>query len=140
MKEKSILIVSADPVLLKLLQNNLPARGYRVTSTKDTGEGLEAILNEVHPDLIILDIMMPHLDGIEVALRLRNFSEVPIMMLSTWGARNDGIRRLDFSADSYLTEPFSIEELIVSVEKVISLNHNSGNQYLITEHDPYGML
>ena len=140
MKEKKILIVSSDPDLLRLLHKNLPTMGYEVTSTKDAGKGLEAKLNEVNPDLIILDIMMPQLVGIEVALRLRNFSQVPIMMLSTWGARNDGVRRLDFSADSYLTEPFSIDELRASIEKVVSRNHNSGSPYIITGHDYYGIL
>jgi len=123
MTEKKILVVSGDPILLRLLRDNFPAKGYQVTSTKDTGQELRAVVDRVLPDLVILDIVMPQLEGIEVCLRLRQWSQVPIMMLSTWGARKGTVRGLDLSADSYLTEPFSIAELMERIEETLSWEH-----------------
>mgnify|MGYP000215086000 CR=1 FL=1 len=120
MNERKILAVSSDPSLLSLLQDSLPARGYQITSAKDTGEELKTALSETLPDLIILDIMMPYLDGIEICLRLRQRSQIPILMLSTWGTRKGTVKTLDLSADSYLSEPFTISELIARIEQILS--------------------
>ena len=119
MKGKRILVVSSDPPLLNLFQNDLPAKSYQVTHTQDTGEELKAVLNKVLPDLVVLDIMMPQLDGIEVCLRLRQWSQVPIIMLSAWGTRKGMVKGLDLSADSYLTEPFTITELMTRIEETL---------------------
>ena len=94
MKGKRILVVSSDPPLLNLFQNDLPAKSYQVTHTQDTGEELKAVLNKVLPDLVVLDIMMPQLDGIEVCLRLRQWSQVPIIMLSAWGTRKGMVKAI----------------------------------------------
>ena len=134
MKGKRILVVSNDPPFLNLFQNDLPAMGYQVTSTQDTGEGLKAVLNKVLPDLVVLDIMMPQLDGIEVCLRLRQWSQVPIIMLSTWGTRKGMVKGLDLSADSYLTEPFPIDELIERIEETLQLD-NRPSQFPINRSE-----
>jgi len=103
------LVISDDPQMLAFLNDNLGKNGCRVICTRSTGEDLKALLDEEMPGLVILDIMMPALDGIEVCLRIRHWSAAPIMMLSTWGAARGQVRGLDLSAESYLTEPFGAE-------------------------------
>jgi len=116
--EKKILVVSGDPVLLGFLHHNLHQASYQVAAAQDTGEELRKTLDGVKPDLIILDIVMPELDGIEMCLRIRQWSEVPIMMLSVWGAGKDRVRGLDLSSDCYLTEPFGIGDLTTRIEEI----------------------
>ena len=119
MAKNKILVISGDPVMLGFLQLNLRESEYQVVSTQRTGEELGAVLDEELPNLVILDIMMPGLDGIEVCLRIRQWSQVPILMLSAWGAGQDQVRGLDLSADSYLTEPFGIDELKVQIKETL---------------------
>lgn len=141
MPERKILIVSGEPALLTLLRENLPTGSYQLTDTDDSGDKLRAVVDKLLPDLIILDIMMPQLDGIEVCLRLRQWAQMPIIMLTTWGARKDMVRGLDLSADSYLTDPFGIDELIVRIEEAIAQNDTSGRlSSHLTEHDEHGKL
>ena len=116
------LVISNDPGMLRFLQQNLSGSGYEVASTQQTGEKLKTLLDEELPDLVILDVMMPDLDGIEVCLRIRQWSPVPIMMLSAWGAGEDKVRALDLSADSYLTEPFGIYELMARIGETLQRN------------------
>lgn len=141
MAEKKILIVSGDPVLRGFLHHNLPDKGYQVASTKDSGEELKAVLYQELPDLVILDIMMPRLDGIEVCLRIRQWSQVPIIMLSAWGAGRDKARGLDLSAESYLTKPLGIAELVAWIEETLSRNGPPGkpSSYL-ADHEEYRRL
>ena len=117
-----ILAVGSDPELLGLLQQELNNDGYEVVSTQDTGAGLRDELHEEHPDFIILDIMMPNLDGIGICLHLRQWTQVPIMMLSTWGTLDGMVRGLDLGAESYLTEPFGIDELKTQINETIKRN------------------
>ena len=121
-KKNKILIVSDDPQLLGVLQDNLPDNGYQVMSTRDNGEGLKGILDEVLPNLVILDVIMPWLEGIELCLRIRRWCETPIIMLSSWGTPKDKVRSLDLNADGYLTEPFNIEDLMVRIDHTIYHN------------------
>ena len=122
MAKIKILVISKDLVMLEFLQQNLSESYYEVASTQRTGEELRAALNYELPDLVILDIMMPGLDGIEVCLHIRQWSQVPIMMLSAWGAGHGKVRGLDLSADSYLTEPFGIDEVMVRIKEVLQRN------------------
>ena len=124
--KRRILVISSDPALEALLGHNLGERGYRVAKWRGSGEGLEAVLGEVRPALVLLDIQMPLLDGIEMCLRIRQCSAVPIIMLSTWGAGKDRVRGLDLSADSYLTEPFDIEQLLARIEDTLPNSCDSG--------------
>ena len=110
------LVVSSDPVMLRFLQQNLSEHGYQVVTTQHTGEELKVELDRELPDLVVLDIMMPEMDGIEVCLRIRQWSQVPVLMLSTWGAGEDRVRGLDLIADSYLTEPFGIDGVMKKIE------------------------
>ena len=118
------LIVSSDPVLLSFLHRNLNTNGYQMASTSYTNEALKTVLEKESPDIIILDIMMPALDGIEVCLRIRQWSDSPILMLTTWGAGGDRVRGLDLLADSYLTEPFGIDGVVAWIEEALRRSFN----------------
>lgn len=113
-----ILVVDDDPAISRLLSTNLRARGYEVTVAIDGDEALRLIEGELF-DLIVLDIMMPHLDGVEVCRRVRDWSRVPIIMLSARGDENDKVRCLDLGADDYLTKPFGIAELIARIKTAL---------------------
>lgn len=120
--EKKILVVSNEAELLGFLQHNLPEGGYKVTSVADTAADLKEIVNHFLPDLIILDILMPWLDGIEVCLRIRQWCQAPVIMLSTWDTDRDTIRSLDLSSNNYLTEPFGMTELMTHIEETLHRN------------------
>ena len=123
MSESKILAISNDSALLGFLQQNFGEDGYQLVSTQHTEELLIEVLGKESPDLIILDIVMPNLAGIETCLRIRQWSGVPIMMLSVWGAGKDKVRGLDLGADSYLTEPFGIDELTARIERALQRNY-----------------
>ncbi len=122
MPNVKVLVISSDPVLQGFLQRNLREYGYQSYSTKDCGEGLRALLDAEVADLVLLDAMMPTMEGIEVSLRIRQWCQVPILMLSAWGAGRDKVRRLDFSSDDYLTEPLDAAGLISHIENVLRRN------------------
>jgi two-component system, OmpR family, KDP operon response regulator KdpE len=115
MDKKRILIVDDDPAILRLLGANLKARGYEVATATNGEESLEALQNE-SIDLIILDLMMPKVDGVEVCRRIRQWSDVPIIILSARGDEKDKVRCLELGADDYLTKPFGIAELMARIK------------------------
>ncbi len=112
-----ILIVDDDLAVLKLLRANLQAGGYETIAALDGAEALQAIEKEA-PDLIILDIVMPKMDGFEVCRRVREWSQVPIIMLTARDDEKDKVECLDFGADDYLTKPFGVKELLARVRSV----------------------
>ncbi len=114
MLQQRILIVEDDQPLLKFLRANLKARGYDVFVATDGQEALEQVEKEL-PDLILLDINLPKLDGIEVCKRLRQWSKIPILMVSARGQESDKVACLDLGADDYITKPFGVEELMARV-------------------------
>ncbi len=115
MDKKCILIVDDDPAILRLLSANLKARGYEVVTSTNGEECLETVqANFV--DLIILDLMMPRVDGLEVCRRIREWSDVPIIILSARGNENDKVKCLESGADDYLTKPFGIAELLARIK------------------------
>lgn len=105
-----ILVIGSDPAMLRFLERNFGENDYLVANTLRTDEELKTLLDKEMPNLVILDVIMPDLDGIEICLRIRQWSQAPIMMLSAWGAGEDEVRGLDLSAESYLTEPFGVAE------------------------------
>lgn len=115
MDKKRIMIVDDDPAILRLLSTNLKARGYEVVTATNGEESLEAVQN-VFVDLIILDLMMPKVDGVEVVRRVREWSDVPIIILSARGDENAKVKCLELGADDYLTKPFGIAELIARIK------------------------
>ena len=112
-RKHKILIVEDDAKISRVLQLELEHEGYTVETAADGLAGLERALKE--PDLVILDVMLPKLDGIEVCRRVRAKSKVPIIMLTAKDAIPDRVSGLDSGADDYLTKPFSIEELLARV-------------------------
>ena len=117
-----ILAISSDSELKDFLDRELSNGKYEVVGTKDTGLTLRDKIDKEKPDFIILDIMMPTLDGIEVCLRLRQWTKLPIMMLTKWGANDGTVRGLNLISDSYLTEPFGTDTLNTRIEETIKRN------------------
>jgi DNA-binding response OmpR family regulator len=118
MKRTKILIVDDDPATLKLVQVNLKSVGYETMVAKDGIEALE-IWKTWLPELVILDIMMPGMDGFEVCRRIREHSHIPIIMLSARGGSLDKVKCLNLGADDYITKPFGVDELIARVNAVL---------------------
>jgi len=117
--KKRLLVLSGDPVLQGFFHRNFREESYPVMDTPAAGEALANLLSRVQPDLIILDIGMPHLDGIETCLRIRQCSQVPVIMLSAWGTPGGRVKGLDLGSDSYLTEPFGVAVLREQIETAI---------------------
>jgi DNA-binding response OmpR family regulator len=117
-KKTTILTADDDPQILRLVARNLQLDGYEVIAVADGQAALEQI--EAHaPDLVLLDIMMPRMDGFTLTQRVREFSSVPIILLTARGQDQDKIHGLDLGADDYLTKPFSVEELLARVRAVM---------------------
>ncbi|MCD6289967.1 MAG: response regulator transcription factor [Anaerolineae bacterium] len=118
MSELKILIVDDDANLLRFLEVNLTSRGYQVIQARDGVEALEQF-RQHKPDLIILDLMMPRLDGWQVCQRIREDSIVPIIVLSARGDEDGKVEALYLGADDYLTKPFGVRELLARVQAVL---------------------
>jgi DNA-binding response OmpR family regulator len=116
--DKSILIVEDDQTLLETLAYNLEREGYTVQSATDGPAGLEAARSS-HPDLIVLDVMLPELDGLSVCRILRREMEVPVIMLTARSSEVDKIIGLDSGADDYITKPFSLGEFLARVRAAL---------------------
>lgn len=117
-KKSMILTADDDPQLLRLVARNLELEGYEVLQASDGQQALDLIESRA-PTLVLLDVMMPRLDGFAVLERLREFSSTPVIMLTARGQDQDKIRGLDLGADDYLIKPFSIEELLARVRAVL---------------------
>ncbi|HJT57636.1 MAG TPA: response regulator transcription factor [Ktedonobacteraceae bacterium] len=117
-KKTTIVAADDDPQLLRLITRNLEFEGYTVIPTSDGQQALEQI--EAHaPDLVLLDVMMPKMDGFTVCQRVREFSAVPIIIVTARGQDQDKVHGLDLGADDYLTKPFSVDELLARVRAVL---------------------
>ena len=101
-----ILSISRDPVLVSFLERGLNGDEYEVFNTQLEGAYLKDVIDSEKPDFVVLDIIMPSLDGIGICLQLRQWTQVPIMMLSTWGADSGTVKGLSLGSEDYLSEPF----------------------------------
>ena len=118
MPKEKVLIVDDEARILRLVRSNLEPQGYKVLTAMDGESALTAAeMND--PDLIILDLMLPRLDGFEVCRRLREFSTVPIIILTAKGEEVDKVKGLDAGADDYLTKPFGVPELLARIKAVL---------------------
>src|SRR6266699_5094995 len=117
-KKTTILAADDDPQLLRLMTRNLQLEGYDVIAASDGQQALELVENN-NLDLLLLDVMMPRMDGFTVCQRVREFSAVPIIIVTARGQDQDKVRGLDLGADDYLTKPFSIDELLARVRAVL---------------------
>ena len=118
MSKTRILIVDDELSIIKFLRANLESKGYEVLIAMNGAEALKVFEMEL-PDLALLDITMPKMNGFEVCRRLREWSQVPIIMLSARGDESDKVKCLDLGADDYITKPFGKDELIARVKAVI---------------------
>jgi two-component system KDP operon response regulator KdpE len=115
MNEKPrILVVDDEPQLTRVLRTGLTSRGYDVRAAADGLAGFETF-TDWHPDLVITDLAMPAMDGLELCRRLRAISQVPIIVLSAKGEEKTKVEALDLGADDYITKPFGIDELLARV-------------------------
>jgi two-component system KDP operon response regulator KdpE len=117
-----VLVIDDEPAIRRTLTAGLQARGYEVR-TAGTGEEGLSILATHPPDLVILDLGLPDVDGVEVCRRLRRWSTVPVLVLSAEGSDERKVRALDEGADDYVTKPFSMPELLARVR--VALRHHA---------------
>ncbi len=122
-----ILVADDEPRYLWAVRINLEARGYEVLTAGDGQEAVELAARE-EPDLIILDIRMPNLDGYEACRRIREFSTVPVIMLTAMAEDGDKVKGLDIGADDYVTKPFSVEELLARTRAALRRAEFSSGQ------------
>jgi DNA-binding response OmpR family regulator len=115
---KRILIVDDEPRYLRLLEANLRTEGYEVVTAQD-GMQAVSIFSDQPIDLVLMDVMMPKLDGFGATQRIREFSSTPIIILTAKGDEQDRVRGLDLGADDYLIKPFSATELLARVRAVL---------------------
>lgn len=113
-----ILIIDDEIQIRRFLRLSLEAHGYQVKEAVNGNEGLNLIMMS-HPDCIILDLSLPDMDGLEVLMKLREWSNIPIIVLSVRNSENDKIELLDAGANDYLTKPFSIGELLARIRAVM---------------------
>lgn len=114
----TILVVDDDAPMREFVGRNLAARQFEVIYAANGLEALPQVRHE-QPDLVILDIMMPYLDGYETCRRLRTFSDVPVIVLTAMGGERDIVEALDCGADDCLTKPFGVEELMARVRSAL---------------------
>jgi DNA-binding response OmpR family regulator len=117
-QNKTILVVDDDPRYTRLVEVNLVTEGYNVRTASDGQQAVEAVATD-QPDLILLDVMMPIMDGFTACERIREFSNVPIIILTAKGEERDRVRGLDAGADDYIVKPFSAHELLARVRAVL---------------------
>ncbi len=113
-----ILVVEDDIAILKVLQRSLTFEGYQVDTAEDGETALVSMQNH-HPDLVILDLMLPVMDGIEVCRRVRVSDKVPILILTARDSVKDRVTGLDAGADDYLVKPFELDELLARVRALL---------------------
>jgi DNA-binding response OmpR family regulator len=122
MKTK-ILLVDDDQTLLSLLTQYLRESNFEVLATPNGQTGLRLAYNE-HPDLVLLDVMLPGMDGWEICARLRELSDIPIIMLTAKATEADKLRGFRLGVDDYVTKPFSFAELVARIQAVLGRQHD----------------
>ena len=122
---RHVLIVEDEPKLAQVLENYLKNSGY-VTSRLDDGNGVVAWIRDHSPDLVLLDIMLPGTDGIDICRATREFSEVPIIMVTARVEEVDRLLGLELGADDYICKPFSPREVVARVKSVLRRAHSEG--------------
>ena len=125
MAEKKILVVDDEPRMVDFIKINLEMEGFFVITASDGYQAIEKVVKEM-PDLVILDVMMPDMDGFETIKEIRKISSVPVIFLSVKGEEFDRVRGLDLGADDYVTKPFSPRELVSRIKAVLRRTEEKG--------------
>jgi DNA-binding response OmpR family regulator len=123
---RTILVVDDEPTLRETLAENLEIEGFRVVTAADGREALDRFHESSPPDLVILDLMLPELSGIEVCRVIRRESDVPILMLTARDSELDKVVGLELGADDYVTKPFGLRELLARVRALIRRSERTG--------------
>jgi len=113
-----ILVVDDEPHVLRLVKANLESSGYKVVTATDGEKAVDLVAKE-RPDLVLLDLMLPQMDGYTACSRIREFSTVPVIMLTARSAQVDLVHGFEVGADDYLTKPFDVTELLMRVQAVL---------------------
>jgi two-component system, OmpR family, KDP operon response regulator KdpE len=113
-----VLVVDDEPQITRVLRTVLTSQGYQVQTAAE-GESALAAFTEWHPELVITDLFMPHMDGLELCKRIRAVSNVPIIVLSVKGEERTKVEALDLGVDDYVTKPFGIDELLARVRAAL---------------------
>jgi len=114
----TVLVIEDDSSLRRALRTSLRARGFEVVETATAEDGLVLVADD-RPDVVLLDLGLPDLDGVEALRRMRTFSDVPVVVLTARDRQHDKIEALDAGADDYVTKPFDVEELLARVRAVL---------------------
>jgi DNA-binding response OmpR family regulator len=122
-----ILVVDDEPRFVRLVEANLQTEGFDVVKAKNGKEAVDTAVAE-KPDLILMDVMMPEMDGFAACERIREFSNVPIIMLTAKGDEEHKVRALNLGADDYVVKPFSANELIARVQAVLRRAQRQGTE------------
>ena len=125
MANEKILVVDDDTNICELLRLYLTKEGYQVTTANDGEEGLDKF-NQVKPDMVLLDVMMPKMDGLEVCRRIRKLGNTPVMMLTAKGETFDKVLGLELGADDYITKPFEPKEMVARI-KAVARRYQTGD-------------
>ena len=129
-----LLIADDDPQILRALKVTLGARGYDIVTAATGVEALDRAIAE-HPDLVMLDLGMPRLDGLEVIVGLRGWTQVPILVVSGRTGASDKVEALDAGADDYVTKPFSMEELLARIRALTRRSPSEGAEPVVAFAD-----
>jgi two-component system, OmpR family, KDP operon response regulator KdpE len=113
-----VLVIDDEPSILRALKINLSARKYDVSTAADGASGLAAVARD-HPDVLILDLGLPDMDGTEVISGVRGWTSIPIIVLSVWGQESQKVAALDAGADDYVTKPFGMDELLARLRAAV---------------------
>lgn len=116
-----ILVIDDDQELINLLKQSMQFKGFKVMCAQDGREGLH-IAFEMHPDMIVLDLMMPQMDGWQMCNRLREMSDIPVLVLTALSDEQAMVRSFELGADDYMTKPFSLRELELRIYALLRRN------------------
>jgi two-component system KDP operon response regulator KdpE len=129
-----VLVIDDEPSILRALRINLAARDYEVTTASDGASGLAAVARD-RPDVLILDMGLPDMDGTDVIHGVRGWSNTPIIILSVWGAESQKVAALDAGADDYVTKPFGMDELLARLRAAVRRASPAPDEPVVTTPD-----
>ncbi len=139
MSRPHLLLIDDDPALLQLLSQYLEQAGYRTSTATDGKAGLRVLYSD-HPDLVLLDVMMPGLDGWQVCGRIREVSDIPVILLTAKGEETDKLKGFRLGVDDYVTKPFSFAELAARIGAVLSRARQAGEGRPARRYQAAGLL
>jgi two-component system, OmpR family, KDP operon response regulator KdpE len=134
MTSATVLVVDDEPQIRRVLRTTLSAQGYTIVEARNGQEALAKVRTE-RPDLVILDMNMPNMDGIEACREIRASSSVPVIMLTVRSAEKDKVRALDAGADDYVVKPFGIQELLARIRAALRRSPSEGAELAVSSKE-----